>query len=48
VDCIPSLHLLDGDLKVISQRLSNIENSLGKLQVSSVDMAADVTLEACC
>jgi hypothetical protein len=44
VDCIPSLRLLDGDLKVfLSQRLSNIENSLGKLQVSSVDMAADIS-----
>jgi hypothetical protein len=30
-------------LKVLSHRLSNIENSLGKLQVSSVDMAADIS-----
>jgi tRNA A-37 threonylcarbamoyl transferase component Bud32 len=30
-------------LKVLSQSLSNIENSLGKLQVSSVDMAADIS-----
>ena len=43
IDCIPSLRLLDGDLKVLSQRLSNIENSLGKLQLSSVDMAADIS-----